>query len=428
MSVAWNFRTCVRLARTIALTILAGAVGQAQTSASKPRTKAVVSRSSKVVFYAAVGNELGQYDVDAEGATLVKRSSVLLPANVQYAWPHPSKQYLYVAWSNRPQGNLHGVGTFRIDPLSGALRAHGQSVSLPARPIHLATDISGTHLLVAFNEPSGLNVYRLDRDGTIGSEEKQSAALDFGVYAHQVRVDPSNRMVVVVTLGNDPPDGKNEAPGALKVFLYKDGLLTGRGSIAPNGGSGFHPRNLDFWGPFVFVSLERQNKLQVYKKLTEQAIASEPAFSKDTLSDPRNVRPRQMAGAIHVHPSGKFVYQANRANATTDVDGKAVFVGGENTIAVYAINQGTGEPTLIQNIDTRGMRPGTFALDPSGRILVVGNQEALFVRDRKGVIPVPASLAVFRIQDDGRLEFVRKYDVETDATNSLFWVGFVSLP
>ena len=75
------------------------------------------------------------------------------------------------------------------------------------------------------------------------------------------------------------------------------------------------------------------------------------------------MRTGQAVGTVHVHPSGRFVYLANRASSTTDFEGKPVFVGGENNIAVYAIDQDTGEPTLIQNIDTRGMHPRTFALD-----------------------------------------------------------------
>ena len=105
-------------------------------------------------------------------------------------------------------------------------------------------------------------------------------------------------------------------------------------------------------------------------------------FSKDTLADPGNVRPGQALGTIHMHPNGRFVYLANRASGTVDFEGKPVFAGGENNIAVFAINQDTGEPTLIQNIDTRGIHVRTFALDPSGRILVAGNMMQLSVREQ----------------------------------------------
>jgi 6-phosphogluconolactonase len=40
---------------------------------------------------------------------------------------------------------------------------------------------------------------------------------------------------------------------------------------------------------------------------------------------------------------------------------------------------------------------------------------------------VPAALSVFRIGDDGRLDFVRKYDVPTDGKVH-YWTGMVELP
>ena len=104
------------------------------------------------------------------------------------------------------------------------------------------------------------------------------------------------------------------------------------------------------------------------------------------------------------------------------------FVGGENNIAVYAINQDTGEPTLIQNIDTRGMHPRTFTLDPSGRVLIAANQMPLLVRDGTNLKIVPASLSVFRVGAGGTLEFARKYDVEAASGKNLYWIGCLALP
>jgi hypothetical protein len=109
------------------------------------------------------------------------------------------------------------------------------------------------------------------------------------------------------------------------------------------------------------------------------------------------------------------------------VDGVRMAAGGENTIAVFAIDQETGEPTLVQNVDTRGYHPRTFAIDPSGRLLIAANMTALPVRQGTELRTVPASLAVFRIGGDGLLEFVRRYDVPPGVGNP-FWVAFLSPP
>jgi 6-phosphogluconolactonase (cycloisomerase 2 family) len=396
-----------------ALAAISPFVGQAQSS---------IGRS---VLYAAVGTELTQYDVDVSGAALTKKGSVTLPDMVQYAWQHPSRKYLYVAWSNGAGKDHHGVSAYRIDAKTGVLSLLDGPVALANRPIHLSVDIPGTHALIAYSEPSGVTVHNLAADGTVGSEVRQPEKLDTGIYAHQVRVDPSNRTVILVTRGNGPTNTKAEDPGALKVFEYKDGVLKNRQSVAPDRGFGFQPRHLDFEGPWLFVSLERQSKLQTFKKMADGTLSTEPLFTKDSLPMPRA---GQAAGTVHVHPNGKFVYQANRAGGTLEYQGKRVSAGGENSIAVYAIKQETGEPVQIQTIDTRGFVPRTFALDASGRILVAANQNAMLVRDGDTVKMVPASLAVFRVGSDGKLDYVRKYDVPADDVRTMFWMGIVALP
>jgi len=384
---------------------------------------------------------LTQYDLDRDHATLTVRGSVTLPANVQEVAEHPSGRYLYVAWSNGGasfagfdgvplKGDRHGITTFRIDSTTGALSLDGKGASLPFRPIYITTDVDGTHTLTAENDPSGLTVHQILPDGTLGPIVQQPAGLDFGIYGHQVRVDPTNRSVLMLTRGNVPTATRPEDPGAIKVFAYKQGRLANRVSIAPNDGFGFQVRHLDFHpsGKWVFVTLERQNQLQVYPRTAAGTLGTAPLFSKDTLTDPSNVRPTQTASTIHVHPNGRFVYVANRAYGTVDDSGRRVFAGGENTIAVFAINQQTGEPALIQSIDTHGAQPRTFSLDGSGQFLVVANQTPIAVRDAEDVKQIAAGLSLYRIHDDGKLEFIRKYDADTTADRVLFWVGFEALP
>ena len=401
-------------------------------AAATPRARWAQTGSTKVALYASVGSVLTQYDVDVDDLTLTPRGSVTLPANVQYAWPHRSHRYLYVATSNSasgtgPTGTVHHVSAFRIDPASGALTAHGSPIALPTRPIHITTDIPSAHVLVAFNNPSALRVYRINGDATLGGEVKPSGSIDFGIYGHQVRVTPNNRLAILVTRGNDATDRMPEDPGSLKVFNYKDGVLGKEVSIAPNGGYGFGPRHLDFHPtqPWVYVSLERQNKMYVYK-MEGDGLRPEPLYKKDTLANPDSILSRQAAGTVHVHPNGRVLYGVNRADTTREFEGQKVFIGGENTLAVYSISQSTGEPTPIQHIDTHGIHCRTFHIDPSGRMLVAAHNVPVLVREGAGVKTVPACLSVFRISPDGKLEFVRKYDVDT-RDQIMFWMGMVPL-
>ena len=353
-----------------------------------------------------------------------------MPANIQYAWPHPSRKYFYIVSSNGGPGvagDKHYANAFRIDPASGALTPHGSPQALPSRPIHTSVDHAGQYLLIAYNDPSSVTVHRLDADGTIGGPVSQPGKLDTGIYAHQIRAIPSNQMVILVARGNNAEPGKPEDPGAIKTFGFKNGILTGLASIQPGNGLGFGPRHLDFHPtqPWVFVSIERQNKLYVYERDVQTGLARAPMFVKDTLADP-SPKVRQAAGAIHVHPSGKFVYLTNRASDLVDLNGTKAFTGGENNVAVFAIDQTSGEPTLIQNADGQAIELRTFGIEPSGRMLVAASIKPVPVRDAGGIKTVPAKLCVFHIGSDGKLELKRQYDVDTGA-HQQFWSGMVTL-
>ena len=194
--------------------------------------------------------------------------------------------------------------------------------------------------------------------------------------------------------------------------------------IAPNGGYGFGPRHIAFHPsrPWFYLSLERQNEIAFFDMT--HGVVDGPKFRCTTLASSAEVKRRQLAGAIHVHPEGRFVYVANRADGKFDMNGTEVFDGGENSIAVFEIDPRSGEPTRVQTEDTRGMYPRTFHIDPSGRLMVVGNMSAYNERDRDGVRVVPAGLSVFRIAPDGRLTFTNKYEVDVGC-NLLFWIGMV---
>jgi 6-phosphogluconolactonase len=414
------------VSRRTFLSLVAGSVAVPELSFAQPA-------SQKVALYANVGADLTHYDVDVAGAELTKRETVTLPAAVQYAWPHASRRYLYVATSSSApgygtQGTDHHVTALVIDPSTGALTPHGTPIRLPTRPIHVSTDIPSENILVAFNNPSAVRVYRVNKDFTPGEEVKQPGTIDAGIFAHQVRVTPDNRLAILVTRGNEATPTKAEDPGALKVFDYKDGVLTNEMSIAPNGGKEFGPRHLDFHPtkPWMYVSIETQNKMDLFRT-GDGRINPEIAYSVETLAEPNNIRARQAAGTVHVHPNGRFVYGANRAEATREFKGQQVFKGGENSIVVYSINQSTGEPTPIQHIETQKIHPRTFHIDPSGRLLVAEHNLPVNVRDGDAVKTMPAGLSVFRIGDDGKLTFARKYDVDVGG-KTMFWMGMVPLP
>jgi len=384
----------------------------------------------KTVFYSSVGGDFTLYSMDVDEATLLKLGTVQIPANIQYAWPHPSKRYLYIVSSVGGPGipsDENFAHAFRIDPATGALSPHGKPHNLPSRPIHTSVDMKGEYLLTAYNDPSSLTVHRINRDGTIGDRVNQPNELDTGKYAHQIRATPDNQHVIMVTRGNNAPGDNPVNPGSIKIYTFKDGVLKNLAAIQPGNGMQFGPRHLDFHPaqPWVYVSIESQNKLYVYKRDPATGLAREPMFVKETLSDPKAPF-RQGAGTVHFHPNGRFLYQANRASATVEFEGKRVFAGGENSIAVFAINPSSGEPALIQNIEGHGIQLRTFAIDPTARMMVAASIQPILVRDGGTITTLSAGLTVFRVGTDGKLSFVRKYDVDV-GTKTQFWGGMVTV-
>ena len=76
---------------------------------------------------------------------------------------------------------------------------------------------------------------------------------------------------------------------------------------------------------------------------------------------PKDFTGPNTAAALQVHPTGEFLYAANR--------------GGDN-IAVFSIDHQAGTLTLVEFAPTQGKTPGSFAIDPSGSWLIAANQSS----------------------------------------------------
>jgi 6-phosphogluconolactonase len=385
-----------------------------------------------LVVYAGLGEELTCYKVDVESGGLNRLGSVSLPAEVQYAVPDACGEHLFVASSNRnnegsPDGTVHHLTTLQIERNSGRLKLLGRPKSLPDRPIHLAVDADAKHLLVASSAPASLRVYKINANRIPDEMVAQAEAIEPGIYPHQVRVTPDAKQVILVSRGHNPRNGKPEEPGCLKVFDYADGQLRNEVSVAPNGGFGFGPRHLDFHpnGAWIYVALERQNKLQMFSRLNGR-VSEQALFTRETLVDPSSSGRRQMVGTVRLHPSGRFVYVANRGDETKEDSGQKVFAGGENNLAVYGIDPTTGAPELIQHVDTGGIHCRNFQLDPSGRIMAASHVRAIKVRQGEKVVTMPPRISLFRIADDGRLTLLKTHDIDT-AERRIFWMGLHAL-
>ena len=382
---------------------------------------------AKTVYYASIGPELTLFDLDVEGAALIKRSAVTLPANIQYAWPHPSRRYFYVASSNGGPGvagDKHYSNAFQVDAATGALRPHGNPAMLPSRPIHTSVDASGEYLLTAFNAPSNVTVHRLNADGTIGELVTQTGKLDTGIYAHQVRATPSNRSVTLVTRGNNAEAGKPEDPGAIKTF----GFDKGRADQSRLDRARQRPRLRSAASRFpsdaaMGVRLDRAAE----QALRLQARCRDRPRARADVHQGHAGR-SGLEGAPGRWPDPRPPQRQVRLRHQPRLGGDGIR-GQENLRRRREQRRGVRHQPghrradFIQNIDGKGIQLRTFGIDPGARMLVAASIQPLPLREGG---TLTAGLTVFRIGGDGKLEFARKYDVDT-GSHQQFWSGMVTL-
>ena len=407
-----------------------GAAGPLGTGAAGPLGTAAAQSQPRGAVYASLGARL--YRIRRDGDSLVREPRpVILPAQVQEGWQHPSGRYFYIASSDQRTSTArvrhHYLNAFRVDS-SGDLQPHGGAVELPHRPIFITVDQEGEYLLSAYSFPSSLSVHRLAADGSIGDMVEQRGSLDAGYYAHAVYVMPSNRAVLLPARGNEPEPGVHtEDPGGLFIYGFENGQLTNKQTVAPDGGLAYRARHADFHpsGRWVYVDIETQNLLHTYAIRADDTLSEEPVFVSTTLAAPEAYRGGQTTSSIRMHPTnGRTLYVANRGRGTEVFRGETVANGTENTISVFSVDAGTGEPTLVQTIDTRSVAVRTMAFQPDGRSMVAASPEPGYVRAGGRLETVPAALTLYDIEADGRLAYRSTLPVDT-RNESMFWCGVV---
>ncbi len=209
----------------------------------------------------------------------------------------------------------------------------------PARAIHLEIDPAGRHLFVSLLDPGTVMVLRLEDDGTIGAPVSQPVPPQAGVFLHQARVTRTGRSLLVCARGNDATESAPEDRWRDRPVHDRRGRA--EPSAAPRHAARRRtaPSRFQSGRQAAYVAVERGNTLRVFA-LARDALDPEPLSVTTTLANPDRPAAGQRAGAVHVHPSGRFVYVSNRGQLDADASGRQRFGGGENNIAVFRSGHG----------------------------------------------------------------------------------------
>jgi len=275
------------------------------------------------------------------------------------------KRFLYSV------GGINGdsVRAFSINPQSRQLTLLNSQASGGAGGTHLAIDKTGTWVIVGHYTSGSLSVLPAKPDGSLGNvvqlikQEGKSIDPDRQTkpYVHSINIAPNNTDVFVPDLGTD------------KIMAYilnpKTGQLTAGNppftAVIPGSG----PRHFTFHpnGTFGYVIQEMGATITGFTYRSGQLA---PFQTIKTLPD--DYAGRKWSADIHISPDGKFLYGSNRAH---------------ESLAIFSIDQETGQLTFVGNQLVNGKTPRNFAIDPTGNFLMVANQDSdnitIFKRDKQ---------------------------------------------
>ena len=276
------------------------------------------------------------------------------------------------------------VSAFRIDAAGGAPTPLGTPrASGGADPCHVRIDRDGRHVLVANYTGGSVAVLPIGADGALqpacaivrhagsGADPRRQA----GPHAHAVEIDPAGRFALVAELGLD----------RLMIYAFDahSGQLTPNARqpwIAAAPGAGPRQVALHPGGRFAYAINELDSTLSAYG----YDAATGALGALQTVSTlPAGCTTPNTCAELQIHPGGAFLYGSNR---------------GHDSIAVFAIDPGTGLLSARGHVSTGGRIPRGFGLSADGRFLVAANQDSdsvvSFAIDPATGMPTPTGHAI----------------------------------
>ncbi|WP_233598489.1 beta-propeller fold lactonase family protein [Erwinia sp. 198] len=270
---------------------------------------------------------------------------------------------------------LHGdgdrVAVFNRDPDTGLLSLyqdqttgprHGNPDLDPARrnnPVGASLTPDGNTLLIANHEGGNIAALPVSDRGLeppahLAAIEGDTAAHDTLSRPHEIVFAPESNLFAVPVQGRKAGNGID----MIRLYHWKRTRSCMADEIQLPEGS--WPRHVDFHpsGKWLYGISELSSTVTVYHLDREKSVFS----LQQTLSAlPADYASRSDASEIEVHPSGRFVYAANR---------------GHDSIAVFSINQQDGSLTPTGWVPCGGKTPRFTTLSPDGSRFFSANEDS----------------------------------------------------
>lgn len=291
------------------------------------------------------------FDVDMEKGRFYEKEKIKI-TNSSYVSISHHKKYLYSITD-------FGVESYRIKPDGGLENINLGSVN-GMRGRHVMTDYEDKFLFVSGYHDGKLTVLRTNEDGSVGEITEEIYYKGLGIVAERnvrphvscARMSRDNRYLCVADSGMDHTNvyRLDHSTGKLKLVDV----------IRSDMGSGPEQLKFSIDGRYLYIVHEVGNCIDVYSYTQKDG---NPFFEKiQSISTLNNYHATgSIASALNFSDDFRYLVSSN---------------AGDNSAAIFEVDQETGLLTRLLCLPVSGEYPKDVALFPDNRHLVSLNQDS----------------------------------------------------
>lgn len=278
-------------------------------------------------------------------------------SNPSYVCVSKNNKFIYAVNEDGKDG---GVSAFTFDPHVGTMKLINKQSSAGADPCYISVDEDQKFAFVANYSSGSLAVLPVNKDGSLAPASQviqdqgkgPDASRQEGPHMHISYLTDDEKFLLANDLGID----------RLNIFRYHSSRpqpLTPSNPpfITLKGGTG--PRHLVLSADkkYLYLLQEMGSAITVY-----DFDGGKPKELQTVKMLPDNFKGTNGAAAIKISPDGHFLVATDRLDASS--------------ILVYSINPDNGQLTFMTRSTTYGKNPRDFTFDPTGKWLLVANQDS----------------------------------------------------
>jgi 6-phosphogluconolactonase len=316
------------------------------------------------------------YELNTNTGKLTYVSSSARTVNPSYLVVDKEDRTLYAvnetSGKDKPGGT---ISAFRLSANGRQMELINTESSQGNSPCYISMDETRKWVMCANYGSGTVAVLPVRDSGSLGGSTmvhqhtgKGPNAHQEAAHAHFILQNPYNSLIYSCDLGVDT------------IYIYKLNTITGKLNLtghnyATKPGAG--PRQMTFH-PSMNTAYEVNELNGTIEVMKVDSVSGALTRLQVISTLGPGIKTDASCADIHITASGKFLYASNR--------------GEVNNLAMYQVDQQSGKLTLIGHQPVKGKTPRYFVIDPSGKFLLVANQDT-------------GNVVTFKIdQETGKLE------------------------